>query len=226
MEAAEEVFDLDRMIEMAKTVSESTGALEIDLLCQYLRQYVLMLKTLGKLVEIGFSDVAQKSTILQENKKKFEEKGAEIGTIEKLVEYEIELGLKNVNGNNNSKKGIKKGDEFYTHTGSCRTTERVLRFLAFVERIMENMHKDRKASLTTCVKGAYEDCLAAHHGFLLRNTIKGILYLLPNRDTFLNGVTESAGPMDDEKKYSLMNELIENSQKLTTYIREFLKERE
>ena len=222
----DEQFDLNKMIEMSKTVAESIGCLDINLLCEYLDQYVLMLKTLGKLVEIGFSDVSTKAKILRENKEKLEAKGEDVSTIEKLMEKEVELGLGKVNGSNNGKHKIPKSSEWYKHTGSCRTTERVLRFLLFVEGIMLNMYNKRDESLAICIKNAYDKELAAHHNFFLRGAVKGIVYLLPDRDSFLNSLTKNTGPLSEEAKYSLMNDVIINSQTLTSYLKEFMGERD
>jgi hypothetical protein len=185
-----------------------------------------MLKTLGKLVEIGFSDVSTKAKILRENKAKLEAKGEDVSTIEKLLEKEVDLGLSKVNGSNNGKFKFPKTSEWHKHTGSCRTTERILRFLLFVETIMLNMYKNREESLTICIKNAYDKELAAHHNFFLRGAVKGIVYLLPDRDSFLNGLTKNSGPLSEETKYSLMNDVIQNSQILTSYLKEFMGERD
>lgn len=217
MEAQDEHFDLAEMIEMAKKVSEQVDHLEVEMLTEYLQHYVRMLKTLGKLVEIGFSDINSKAKILKDNKQKFTQKGEKVDTIQELVETEVNLGLGKVNGSNNYYQGIPESSEFYKHVGSARTVERVLRFLMFVERIMENLYNNREESLTICIKNAYDKELGPHHGFLLRGAVKGIVYLLPDRDTFLNGLVneEKMGKVDEERKYALMKEQLENSEKLT-----------
>jgi hypothetical protein len=226
MEAKEDIFKLEDLIQMSGEITDSIGAIDIDFLYKYLQKYVLMLKTMGKIVEIGFADVQSKSQILLDNKQKMIEEGLEVTTVEQLIDKEIEMGLKNVNGNNNSKHGIKKGDKYYTHIGGCRTTERVLRFLNFVVYIMENLYNNREDSLSKCVKGAYDKELAACHSFFLRNTIKGILFLLPSRDSFFTGVTKNSEEMTEEQKYDLIKHLIGDSLKLTNYINSFLKERD
>ena len=124
MEATEEQFDLMEMIEMSKTISQEADHLPVDKLITYLQHYVQLLKTLGKLVEIGksyyfnllniigFSDINAKSRILSQNQHKFEQKGEDVKTIQQLVDLEVNMGLGKVNGTNNSYQGIPKKSEF------------------------------------------------------------------------------------------------------------------
>ena len=59
----------------------------------------------------------------------------------------------------------------------------------------------------------------------MRGAVKGIFYLLPDRDTFINGLTDSAGIKDENEKYVLMNELLEYWFIITKYLSKLLKER-
>ena len=97
---------------MAKQVAELSGAIPVDLFTNYLDQYVNLLKTMGKLVEIGFSDVSSKAEILRNNKKLMDDAGTPVNTVEELIEKEKFIGLGQVNGNNNSKKGFDKKSKY------------------------------------------------------------------------------------------------------------------
>ena len=88
---------------MAKQVSESVGNITIELFTSYLEQYVLLLKSMGKIVELGFADLSAKINILRNNKKKLDDAGIPTSTIEELIEQETLLGLSNLNGSNNAK---------------------------------------------------------------------------------------------------------------------------
>ena len=59
-----------------------------------------------------------------------------------------------------------------------------------------------------CIKNAYDKELGPYHNFLMRGAVKGIFYLLPDRDSFINGITESAGVKEENEKYNLMSELL------------------
>ena len=69
--------------------------------------------------------------------------GEIVENLEQLFDVEIEYGLGKSNGSNNKSLGFNKKSEFYSHIGSCRTTERILRFLFFLQRIIENFVNDK-----------------------------------------------------------------------------------
>ena len=186
---------------MAKQVADASGSIPVELFTGYLDQYVMLLKTMGKLVEIGFSDVSSKAEILRNNKKLMDDAGTPVNTIEELMEKEKFLGLGNVNGKNNSKKGFDKKSKYYKHIGSWRTMERMLRFLKFLKWILENLYNNREDSLRACIQDGYSKELGPYHNFFLRGIVKGILYLAPDRETFVNGITENIGHIDEEERY-------------------------
>ena len=101
MEGEKDRFELKDMIELSQLVADSIGGIDIDILCEYLHWYVLMLKTMGKLIEIGFNEINSKWNLLKTNRDKFNAKGENIQTLEELLELEINLGLGKVNGSNN-----------------------------------------------------------------------------------------------------------------------------
>lgn len=202
------------------------GQLDIDLFCEYLNQYVMMMKTFGKIVEIGFSDIITKCEIIKGNRDQLIAKGEEINSLESLLETEINMGLGKVTGSNNSKLGFDKQSQFYTYVGSCRSTERMLRFLLMLQRIIENMYNNREESFTVCVRNAYDKELSRYHGFILRNTVKGIFYILPSRETFLSGITKEWTIMNEETLYDRMKEMIDYGDVVTAYLLKFFKDRD
>ena len=136
------------------------------------------------------------------------------------------MGLGKTNGSNNKSKGFDKKSQWYTHIGSCRSTERMLRFLLMLQSIIENMYNDREVSFTECVRNAYNQELSPYHGFILRNTIKGIFYILPSRETFLSNITKEWTIMQEEELYERMKLLINHGDTVTDHLLTFLKERE
>ena len=151
MEPAADRFDLKKMIEMSYTVADmpTNELIDIDVFVEYLRSYVLMLKTMGKLIEIGFADIVTKSKIIKENREKFNGKGENIESLEQLLELEIKLGLGKATGSN-AKLGFGKSHEYHTHIGSCRSAERLLRFLFMLQRVIENLYHNKEDNLGTC----------------------------------------------------------------------------
>ena len=115
--------------------------------------------------------------------------------------------------------------QFYKHIGSWRTTERVLRFLLLLQRIVENMYNNEQQSFGVCWRAAYDRELARYHNFFLRKTVKGILYLVPSRETFLKAITNDFVDWTREEIPRKMEILIENSNILTKYFKNFMKQR-
>lgn len=224
MEAAEDKFDLKKMLELSKTVSESVGSIDLDLLCEYWETFVLMLKTMGKLVEVGFSDIVTKCKIIKDNTAMWTEKGEEIKSVEQLFEVEISYNLGQANGSNNKSLGFDKKSEFYKHIGSCRSVERLLRFILLLQRIIENLYKDKEESLSSAVRKAYNDELSRYHSFFLRNTVKGIFYLLPSRAKFLKSITDDWTQCTEDEIEGHMKTMIDTSEVITSYLIKFMKD--
>ena len=95
----------------------------------------------------------------------------------------------------------------------------------FLQKILENLYNHRKESLRICIKNAYDKEIGPHHSFLMRGAVKGVLYLLPDRDSFIKGLTDGAGIKDENMKYVLMEEQLQYWSIVTTYLKNFLKER-
>ena len=88
------------------------------------------------------------------------------------------------------------------------------------------MANDEKESLSGAIRKAYNKELARYHSFLLRNTVKAILFLIPSREKFFKAITYDFTDCTEEEIAEHMKTLIENSQVTTAYLLEFMKERE
>eukprot|EP00344_Euplotes_crassus_P007010 CAMPEP_0197015250 /NCGR_PEP_ID=MMETSP1380-20130617/73476_1 /TAXON_ID=5936 /ORGANISM="Euplotes crassus, Strain CT5" /LENGTH=186 /DNA_ID=CAMNT_0042441019 /DNA_START=130 /DNA_END=690 /DNA_ORIENTATION=- len=181
---------------------------------------------MGKLVEVGFSDIITKCKIIKENREKWIEKGEEIKSVEQLFEVEISYGLGQANGSNNKSLGFDKKSEFYKHIGSCRSIERLLRFILLLQRIIENLHANKEESLSSAVRKAYDQELSRYHSFFLRNTVKGIFYLLPKRETFLKSITDDFTQCKEDEIEGHMKTMIDTSEVVTSYLIDFMKEQD
>ena len=125
-----------------------------------------------------------------------------------------------------NKLGFGKDSEHYLHIGSCRSAERLLRFLLFLQRIIENMKNNPEDSFSACWRSAYNKELANYHGFFLRNTVKGIFYLVPSRESFLKGITNDYADCPEEEIVPNMVKMIDNSEIVTSHLKNYLKERD
>ena len=60
----------------------------------------------------------------------------------------------------------------------------------------------------------------------MRNTCKGIFYLLPSREKFIKSISNDYADCPEEEIPDRMVTLIENSDKITAYLQNFLKDRD
>jgi len=125
------------------------------------------------------------------------------GEIISMTKYEISLGLQRLNGENPKEAPEPKYKKYESTT---RTVLRLMWFLDFTSAILDNLSKDRKLSLTTAAKSAYNETLGPHHPLLVRTAAGLAMMACPNRDKLLNslfpGVTE-------EDRYRNLDKLVE-----------------
>ena len=217
-------FSPIEMVEVSKNISEMIGNIDIESFAKHMQILVNMLKLMGRLVEIGFSDIISKVDILFRNQKLLAEKGVVLNTLEECVKTEIELGIEQLNGSNNKKLGFKKGSEYEKYIGCSRTILRLYRFLLFVQRICEYLAKDRSDKFSSVISKAYSEVLAKHHSFLIRNASKGIMYLVPSRESFFKSIIGDE-EIDEEQLYEIIDQWILYSKIITDYLWEFYNER-
>ena len=87
-----------------------------------------------------------------------------------MIERELELGVQQLNGENNHKllKKDMKGTWEWKYTSSVRTVLRTMWLLDFVFYLFSKILNDRDTSLSKCAKEAYTKGLAPHHPWIVR----------------------------------------------------------
>ena len=79
-----------------------------------------------------------------------------------------------------------------TTKNSCaRNLYRLLAGISFISKLLQNLAQDRNKPLRQAAAEAYDATLAAAHGMMVRMAVKGSMYMLPNRETFLASINET-----------------------------------
>ena len=118
-------------------------------------------------LSMGFSDITKKA---EQVRKKFEEY-PDANDIQDLLSKEIQLGIYQLNGNNNSSLGH-GSDQYSNYVGACRTFLRLLWFLEYMIDIFESILKDDGTTSAKKILGnSYDKVLGPRHSFLVRNAV-------------------------------------------------------
>lgn len=126
--------------------------------------------TLGSALSMGFSDITDKVKIWRAL---FKVNYTDVVycDLQTVMEKEIQLNIHNLNGENNSKLGHKKGkSEYYEYTSGSRTIVRLSWFLNFLHNIFRNL-LDTDDAFNSSLKKAYNEVLAPHHPWLVRKSV-------------------------------------------------------
>jgi hypothetical protein len=118
-------------------------------------------------LSMGFSDITKKA---EQMRKKFDVY-PESNDIQELLGKEIQLGIYQLNGNNNSSLGH-GDDQYYNYVSACRTFLRLLWFLEYLIDIFESILKDDGSTSAKKILGnSYDKVLGPRHSFLVRNAV-------------------------------------------------------
>ncbi len=129
--------------------------------------FTKIFKSISSALSMGFSDITEKCQLMR---KRFED-FPEAEYIQDLLNKEIELGIHQLNGDNNKSLGHKK-DEYAKYISGCRTYLRLQWFLEYLIDIFENVLKDDgNGKVKTVLGDSYNKVLAPHHTFLVRKAV-------------------------------------------------------
>jgi hypothetical protein len=139
---------------------------------------------LSSALSMGFSDITEKVDLWRElfQLKIFED----CNDMQSVMEKEIELKIHILNGDNNSDQGHKKKTPYYKYVSGTRTMLRLSWFLHFMMKTLRYMNETDFA-FNKCIKKSYEDVLAPHHPWLVRQGASIALGFAPKkRDPVVN----------------------------------------
>ena len=116
---------------------------------------------------MGSSDITKKA---EQMRKKFD-KYPESNDIQELLAKEIQLGIYQLNWNNNS--SLWHGDDqYYNYVSACRAFLKLLWFLEYLIDIFESILKDDGTTSVIKILGnSYDKILGPRHSFLVRNDV-------------------------------------------------------
>ena len=118
-------------------------------------------------LSMGFSDITTKSQIMRERFKEY----PDATDIQNLLNKEMELGIHQLNGDNNKSFGHKK-DEYAKYISASRTFLRLLWFLEYLTDVFENVLKDDgNGEIKKILGDSYDRVLAPHHSFIVKRAV-------------------------------------------------------
>ncbi|MCQ2819585.1 MAG: GLTP domain-containing protein [archaeon] len=132
-------------------------------------------KIFGKIssaLSLGFKDITEKVELMRVIFKSY----PEINNIQDLIQKEINLGIHELNGNNNEEKGH-GSDQYKKYTSASRTFLRLLWFMEFLIRIFRKLVTDDDKNLKEILKAAYEEVLSPRHTAVVRTAVGAALTL-------------------------------------------------
>ncbi|XP_019872360.1 ceramide-1-phosphate transfer protein [Aethina tumida] len=167
-----EFFNLEVVYNNLKSAQHEDEDVKMEL---YLLSYEELNKfftLIGTIFGFVSKDLQEKMGILQDFLKN-EETSEHFQTVKGMIEYEK-------NNNLLTKKG---------YTSGSRTLLRLHRGLDFILQFLKKLNeiKDDEDTCYVC-RDAYNETLAKHHPFLIRNGAKIAIYTLPKRQELLNRV--------------------------------------
>jgi hypothetical protein len=166
------LYDIDKVIKHFQNLTLDLDHINPFDLFSAIYEFTKAFSKFSSALSMGFSDITEKVQTWRDLFKLHSEE--EIKDIQSLMEKEIKNGLQSLNGDNNSSLGHKKGTQYYTYVSGCRTMVRLSWFLNFLYKTFKNM-LNTTDPFSSCIKNAYNEVLAPHHPWLVRNSVSLIL---------------------------------------------------
>ena len=165
-------YSLDKVIQHFDILTQDLDHLNPYHFFSAIYEFTKAFKRFSNALSMGFSDITEKVQVWRNLFKIHSE--TEINDIQSLMQKEMACGLQNLNGENNSKLGHKKGTTYYNYVSGCRTMVRLSWFLNFLYQTFKNMLNSTDP-FNTCIKKAYESALGPHHNWIIKKSVGLIL---------------------------------------------------
>lgn len=140
-------------------------------------EYTKAFQLMGSALSMAFSDITEKVGIWRDL---FKDNYPNLRTMQEVMLKEGELKIQELNGENNSKLGQKKGMEYAKYTSGTRTIIRLSWFLKFMHEMFTEMIETND-SFSKIVKKSYEKALAPHHSWLVKQAAGVALSFAPSK---------------------------------------------
>lgn len=165
-------YDVDKLISHFNNITQDLDHINPFEFFSAIYEFTKAFSRFSSALSMGFSDITEKVQTWRNLFRMYPDEN--ISDIQTLMEMEIKLGLQSLNGDKNSSFGLKKGTPYYTYVSGCRTMVRLSWFLNFLYKTFKNMLSTEEA-FSSCIKNAYNEILAPHHPWLVRNSVSLIL---------------------------------------------------
>lgn len=171
-----EVFNIERVLEKFNASLIDEDDVLLDEYLDGFEEINSFFHLMGSVFGFVSSDVRSKIDILADFRNK--DKADNFRSFKQMMEYEKSEGLLNDN----------------SYVSGCRTLLRLHRGLEFVHEFLFRVGDLKECDKTHgCCKIAYNDTLAKHHPWLIRNGALVAMYAMPTKGELLKrtGLTES-----------------------------------
>ena len=201
-------FDYDYFIKHLEVLSNDLPKLRHFefLVCMW--ELTKIFNQLGKSLSMAFSDITEKVNIWRSL---YKNNYPNHSDLQSVIEEEIKLGIQELNGENNKKKGHKKGVSIYhDYVSGARTLLRLIWFLDFMVNILKLL-LNTNDGFSTCCKNAYDKALGIYHPWYVRSAATlALSFASSSRKPVLKILFGSENWDDDAiKKIDLMQKYLE-----------------
>jgi hypothetical protein len=222
-------YSYDRLLENLKLVNSDLDNLKPYEFVSIYFEISKSFSSLGKGIALGFSDTNDKIEIIR-NLYKFyynTETETQALSIQDIIDLEIKNKIYNLNGDNNLTLGYPMNSPYYGYTSCSRTLLRMSWFLIFISDAYKNMIRNISISndFSACLKKSYEDHLAPHHSWIVRNGAKLAMSFAPSSTSYAMKAIlgETSNSIEDNQK---VQELITEKEKLYNYCVKYLESKD
>jgi hypothetical protein len=169
-------YSYDNVIKNLELVNTDLDNIKPFEFCQAVFEFTKAFATLGTAVSMGFSDITEKVQIWRDLFNIY----TDSDSLQSVIDKEIDLKIIELNGENNKKKGHKKGTTYAKYSSGARTLVRLGWFLHFMHHMFVGLLTTKDA-FTKIIKKSYEVVLSPHHPWLVRQGASVALSFAPSK---------------------------------------------
>lgn len=173
---ANDPYSHSRLVYYLSRVAEDLDHLKPFELLAGIYEFTRAFGQLSSALSMGFSDITSK---VENWRNLFKNYYPQHQDIQSVMITEVMLNIHELNSENNSDLGQKKGSPYYTYESGTRTLLRLSWFLNFLLEIFKSLLETQN-TFDKCVTDAYEVVLAPHHPWLVRKAAGLALSFAPS----------------------------------------------
>jgi len=209
-------FDHKVLLKNLEDTKNSLPNLDPEPFYKTMLEYVKIFDAMGSALQMAFKDISGKVWRIGVNYGLHPEVK---GGIMDFIKWEESEKVAILNGENPEKVPDQK---YLGYESTARTVLRLMWFLDFVSSLVGQMETNRKTSVATACKKAYDQALAPHHDWKIRLAAKTAMTFAPGRKTLLAALFPEGTP--EEEQYAEIRKMMELVEPTRKYLWDYFKE--